>query len=37
LLEVGGDFLKGIYYASINRPLTFNWFDDPKKTEAIRL
>jgi hypothetical protein len=34
---VGFDFLKGINFASMIRPLTYFWFDDPKKTEEIRI
>jgi hypothetical protein len=34
---VGIDFLKGINFASMIKPLTYFWFDDPKKTEEIRL
>ena len=36
LLEVGYDFLRGINFAAHRRPLTFYWFDEPKKSEAIK-
>ena len=36
LLEVGHDFLRGINFAQSRKLLSYNWFDEPKKSEAIK-
>lgn len=36
LLEVGNDFLRGINFASFRRPLTYYWWDEPKKSEQLK-
>lgn len=36
LLFLGHDWLKGINYASLRRPLGNYWFDDPKRVEDIK-
>ena len=36
LLEVGNDFLRGINFASSRRPLTYHWWDEPKKSEHLK-
>ena len=36
LLFVGHDFLRGIYYAQTKKLLSYHWFDEPNKYEAIK-
>ena len=36
MLYVGHDWLKGIHFASLRRPLGNYWFDEPRKVEEIR-
>lgn len=37
LLYVGHDFLRGIFFAQSKKTLSYHWFDEPKKYEAIKL
>ena len=34
---MGHDFCRGIHHASLRKPASYHWFDNPKKTEEIRL